>query len=53
MTLSLKKSHFLPEQFEFVGIDVSLDGNSPAMSKHELLEHWPAPTLVRDTTSFV
>ncbi len=53
LTLSLKKSHFFPKRFKFVGIDVSPDGNRPAMSKHELLKHWPAPTLVRDVASFV
>jgi hypothetical protein len=36
LTLSLKKSHFFPKRFEFVGNDVSPDGNRPAMSKHEL-----------------
>jgi hypothetical protein len=53
LTLSLKKSHFFPKHFEFVGINVSPDGNRPAMSKHELLKHWPPPTLVRDVASFV
>ncbi len=43
LTLSLKKSHFFPKRFEFVGIDVSADGNQPAMSKHKLLRHWPLP----------
>jgi hypothetical protein len=27
LTLSLKKSHFFPTRFKFVGIDVSADGN--------------------------
>jgi hypothetical protein len=27
LTLSLKKSHFFPKRFEFIGIDVSADGN--------------------------
>ena len=53
LTLSLKKSHFFPKRFKFVGIDVSPDGNRPAMSKHELLKHWPTPTLVCDFASFV
>ena len=53
LTLSLKKSHFFPQRLEFVGIDVSPDGNRPAMSKHELLKHWPVPVLVRDVASFV
>jgi hypothetical protein len=53
LTLSLKKSHFFPKRFEFVGIDVSPDGNRPAMSKHDLLKHWPTPTIVRNITSFI
>jgi hypothetical protein len=39
LSLSLKKSHFFPKRFEFVRIDVSADGNRPAMSKHDLLRH--------------
>ncbi len=53
LTLSLKKSHFFPKGFKFVGIDVSADGNLPAMSKHGLLRHWPFPELVQDVASFV
>jgi hypothetical protein len=53
LSLSLKKSHFFPKRFEFVGIDVSADGNCPAMSKRDLLCHWPIPELVRNVTSFV
>ncbi len=43
LTLSLRKSHFFPQRFEFVGIDVLPDGNRPAMSKHDLHMHWPTP----------
>jgi hypothetical protein len=53
LSLSLAKSHIFPKRFEFVGVDVSLDGNRPAMSKHALLHHWPAPELVRDIAKFV
>ena len=53
-SLSLKKSFFFPpSRTEFVGIDVSQDGNRPAMSKHQLLKAWPNPTIVRDVASFV
>ncbi len=41
LTLSLKKSCFFLKRFKFVGIDVSPGGNCPAMSKHQLLDHWP------------
>jgi hypothetical protein len=53
LTLSLKKSHFFPNRLEFVGINVSPDGNRPAMSKHKLLKHWLIPQLVCDVASFV
>lgn len=52
-SLSLKKCFFFPKRVEFVGINVSEDGNRPAMSKHKLLETWPKPTIIRDITSFV
>ena len=48
LSLSLKKSHIFPPRFEFVGIDVCPEGNRPAMSKHQLLQHWDAPQIVRD-----
>ena len=53
LSLSLKKCHFFPKRVEFVGIDVSEDGNRPAMSKHELLNTWPKPSIVRDIASSV
>jgi hypothetical protein len=46
LSLSLRKSHIFPKRFEFVGIDVGPDGNRPAMSKHQLLKHWPTPDWV-------
>jgi hypothetical protein len=53
LSLSLKKSHIFPKRFTFVGVDVSPDGNRPAMSKHSLLHHWPAPELVREVAKFI
>jgi hypothetical protein len=53
LPLSLRKSHIFPKCFEFVGIDICLDGNHPAMSKHQLLEHWPQPEIVRDVAKLV
>ena len=47
------KSHIFPKCFEFVGIDVCLDGNCPAMSKHQLLKHWPQPETVQDVAKFI
>ena len=48
-----EKMFFFPPRVEFVGIDVSKDGNRPAMSKHELLKTRPQPTIVRDIASFI
>ena len=53
LSLNLGKSHFFPRRFEFVGIDVCPQGNRPAKSKHQLLETWPAPELVRDVAKFL
>jgi hypothetical protein len=51
--LKLRRSHFFPKWFKFVGIDVCVDGNRPAKSKHALLETWPAPELVCDVANFI
>ena len=45
LSLSLCKSCIFSKRFEFVGIDVCPDGNCPAMSKHQLLEHWPQAVI--------
>ncbi len=53
LSLSLGKSHIFPKRFEFVGINVCSDGNRPAMSKHQLLEHWPQPEIIHDVAKIV
>ncbi len=53
LSLNLCKSHFFPEHFKFVGIDVCANGNRPAKSKHNLLLTWPAPEFVRDVAKFI
>jgi hypothetical protein len=50
LSLSLKKSKLFPQCFEFVGVDLCADGNRPAQSKHQLLQHWATP---RDVSKFV
>jgi hypothetical protein len=52
-SLSLQKSQIFPKRFEFVGIDVSLDGTCPAMSKHQLLEHWSQSEIVWDVAKII
>jgi hypothetical protein len=53
LSLSLRKSCIFSKHFEFVGIDVCPDGNCPAMSKHQLLEHWPQPEFIQDVAKIV
>jgi hypothetical protein len=53
LSLNLLKSHFFPQQFEFVGIGVSPYENRPTKSKHGLLTSWPAPKFVRDVAKFI
>jgi hypothetical protein len=38
LSLNLRKSHFFPRHFKFVGIDVSPDGNRPAKSNTNYLQ---------------
>ena len=53
LSLSLKKSFIFPQRFEFFGNDVSPDGNRPAQMKHQLLESWPHPEIIRDIDKFI
>ncbi len=53
LLLSLKKSSIFPKRVDFVGIDICPDGNRLAMSKHQLLIHWPTPVIVCDVAKFV
>jgi hypothetical protein len=53
LSLNLHKSHFFPEWFEFVKIDICVDSNRPAKSKHNLLTTLPAPEFVRDVAKFI
>jgi hypothetical protein len=53
LSLSLRKSFIFPKHFKFVGNDVCPEGNRPAQSKHQLLETWPIPDMVRDVATFI
>jgi hypothetical protein len=53
LSLSLKKLHIFPKQFEFVVIDVCPEGNRPAIFKHQLLQYWPLPCIVHNLAKFV
>ncbi len=53
LSLNLKKLHIFPKQFQFVRIDDCQDKNRPAMSKHQLLQHWATPIIVRGIAKFL
>jgi hypothetical protein len=48
-----QKELYLSTAFEFVGSDVTPDGNWPAQTKHQLLESWPHQEIVRDIAKFI
>ncbi len=52
LVLNLRRSHFFPKLFN-IGIDVFIDGNRPAKSKHALLTTWPAHELVCNVAKFI
>jgi hypothetical protein len=53
LSLSLRKSCIFSKRFEFVSIDVCPDRNCPAMSKHQLLEHWSQPVFIWEVAKIV
>jgi hypothetical protein len=52
LLLNLKKSSIFMKQLEFIGIDMCINGNCPAMSKHQLIKHWPKPKIVCHVANF-
>ena len=48
VTIKLKKCKFLEKSLEFVGVDVSTDGNSPAQSKFAAFRSLPSPSTFSD-----
>ena len=53
LSLKLGKSFIFSQRFEFVGNDVCPEGNRPAQSKHQLLESWPQPDIIRNVAKFI
>ena len=53
LTFKLKKAQFLPKEVEFVGVNISIKGNSPAQSKFSRLQSLPMPTTPQDIMSFL
>jgi hypothetical protein len=53
VTFQLKKCEFLTDRFEYVGHDITPDGNCPAESKFNLITDWPLPVTGQSLLSFI
>jgi hypothetical protein len=53
LTWKLQKYRWFPETVEFVVVDVSRKGTSPASSKNERLRTWKTPDNPRDIMAFI
>jgi len=53
VTFQLKKCEFLTNRIEYVGHDITPDGNCPAESKFDLITDWPLPATGVSLGSFV
>jgi hypothetical protein len=53
VSLKLPKCDFLKGRFEYVGHDITADGNCPAQSKFDLVADWTLPSTGQGLRSFV
>jgi hypothetical protein len=53
VTFQLKKCEFLDNRIEYVGHDITPDGNCPAQSKFDLITDWPLPATGQSLISFI
>jgi hypothetical protein len=53
VTIKLRKTRFFPARAEFVGVDMSKDGNSPAQSKYDALRGLGKPQLYSDLSMLI
>jgi hypothetical protein len=53
VTFQLKKCEFLTNRIEYVGHDITPNGNCPAKSKFDLVTDWPLPTNGQSLGSFI
>jgi hypothetical protein len=53
VTFQLKKCEFLTDRIEYVGHDITSDGNCPAQSKFDLITDWPLPCTGSSLASFI
>jgi hypothetical protein len=53
VTIKLRKTRFFPPRAEFVGVDITKEGNSPAESKYEASKGLEQPILYSDLSMLV
>ena len=53
LSLKLSKCDFLKDRIEYVGHDLTPNGNCPAESKYPLINDWPTPTTIKSLHSFI
>ena len=53
VTFQLKKCKFLTNRIEYVGHNITPDGNCPAESKFDLIKDWPLPANGQSLSSFI
>ena len=49
----IKKAQFFPKEIEFVGVNITISGNSPARSKFDRLNSLPCPSCSRESMAFL
>jgi len=53
VTFQLKKCELLKDRIEYVGHNITPDGNCPALSKFDLINDWPLPKTSQALVSFI
>lgn len=53
VSFQLKKCDFLKDRVEYVGHDLTAQGNCPAESKFDLIKNWPLPSWGPSLHSFI
>jgi hypothetical protein len=41
------------KRFEYTGHDITVEGNTPASSKYDMVQQWPLPSTAKSVLSFV
>jgi hypothetical protein len=41
------------ERFEYMGHDITAEGNTPANSKYDMVQQWPLPSTAKNLLLFV